>query len=954
MTQYAVNIAGERFTELNDVEGSSTINPFGDRYVLEFLDSEGEKFNAIRTNQPVEISAREPTLSAEQKGGLALDIELDATFEPIGKRFIGEYETQFQGYIVEDRELQEDTRDKLEVFVYSFDQLIRNERVSNSQSGNTIFQALKNIIENDTPVTWNPANVSVADNRGISRSLQGLTVEDALAILARKSENEEYGVNDDREFFFRRREESAGERDITDADVVNWDIPERAKETKNEITVWYNNGNDRITISLGNEQIEVQDSLDTESPVPFPDEINRPEITDRQEALATGRKFLREREATLTGEVTVVGDFDYLNNEIGDTINVTITPRGIDDEFVIVSKDVSYLRDTVSFGIVEKRGDQDSLLREIGKQLKREELSNTDRQQKSDIVTQTTIRADLRQSYTGVSTGIDRVTTTCRNKLRDGWLGDETLEINEAILGQADSISRALTSIPNEQERISVSPSKNGSNSVDVDFDFSENGNVIGFEDTDGDLLFVSQFAETDEGALTVNIVLDATFESTGQTTNTEVASKGTFTLTIADDSDENSVLTNTGQEAIRDLFVGETSLVATQTAYGTNNAQPTESDSTLANSVTTLFAEQSVSSANTSTEWNNNTTIPDDKPFRVQNGQLQLLQSCFTIEGEDADNSQVTTLNAVLAGASGANPDGDGVAALLEGVGDFVEYNFTLDYDWPAEDWNVKVRYASDDGQIQLTTTLDNNTGTDVTGGTGNDLFWFDAFKPGENDATINAGSHTLRIELTNNPNNGDAFVDVLAPYDDRLSFNFDNTVTTTPNGDFLDGPGFFAADTLNIDTINLAQTVTDARLTSDFNDTSNGQFVKIGNGTTVTENNSDTASVDFSSPQTNINVEFGLDGFGSRSETTPLKNFNGQVVNNYEVFADLDVLNISAVGRADIETVFAASSVNNTTFGEAGQLNDNDTTLTRSIFPLVTPSNQDLIFSEDVGFDI
>ena len=472
MTQYRVDIDGTQFTELLDVDAISTINPFGDRYIATFSDSEGDKFGQVETNAPAEIFAREPTKSGDANNP---------------------WESQFVGYIVQSRELQEGSRDKLEVTIYSFDQLLRNERVSNDQSGTLIFDALEDIIKTDTPVTWNAANVSIGDNREISRSLQGVLVEDALRFLARRSENESYGVTDAREFFFTRRQESAGERDVVDRDVINWDIPERAKESKNQVTVWYNNGDDSVEVSAGNEQLQVQDSLGTSSPVPFPDEINRPTITDRQEAISEGRGFLRQRENTLTGEVVCVGEFGFLDNEIGDTISVTITPRGIDDEFVIVSKTLAYTEDTVTFGLVEKRGEQDSLLREIGKQVKREELSDTNRDTQGDTVTQTQVRASLSQSYSSLSPVAKRITTTTRNKLRDAWFGDATLEIATAVLGNAEKISRADEAVSNQVDFASVTPSTSGDTSLTVDFSLSGDGNVIGFVDTDGDLVCVMQ-----------------------------------------------------------------------------------------------------------------------------------------------------------------------------------------------------------------------------------------------------------------------------------------------------------------------------------------------------------------------------------------------------------------------------------------------------------------------------
>jgi len=184
--QYKIEVNGEEIGELNQVDGAETINPFGDRFVTEHLDSEGEKFAQISVGDPAEVFARPPTPSGEPDE---------------------EWESIFEGYVTQDEEYQEDNRDKLEIDIYSFDQLIRNERVSNDQEGERVFDVLEDIVIEDTPVAWNAANVSVGDNRRVNRSLQGKTIDEALEILSRKSENESFGVTTEREFFFRRRQE---------------------------------------------------------------------------------------------------------------------------------------------------------------------------------------------------------------------------------------------------------------------------------------------------------------------------------------------------------------------------------------------------------------------------------------------------------------------------------------------------------------------------------------------------------------------------------------------------------------------------------------------------------------------------------------------------------------------------------------------------------------------------
>jgi len=134
------------YNELDNVKGEETINPFGDRYIMTFRDVEGRKFNSLSINDAVDVFAREPTPS-----GQAND-----TFQQI-----------FDGYIVDLDGYQEGKRDVLDVTAYTFDQLIRNESVSNDQTDKRIDAILKDIIETDTPVEWVAGNVAVQDNRQI-------------------------------------------------------------------------------------------------------------------------------------------------------------------------------------------------------------------------------------------------------------------------------------------------------------------------------------------------------------------------------------------------------------------------------------------------------------------------------------------------------------------------------------------------------------------------------------------------------------------------------------------------------------------------------------------------------------------------------------------------------------------------------------------------------------------
>jgi len=211
---------------------------------------------------------------------------------------------RFTGYVVERRETEQSGADALEVEAYSFDQFLRRNSVTNDQTGNTITEALADIIATDTPVSYVAGNVDVGDDQELTRSYQGEKVENVLRDLAFKSNNEEFGVNDSLEFFFRPRESTHIDRGIDNSQWFNYDIPELGKQAINEVEVWFNGGDESVVVDDGTDKLDLQDNLNLPEPGTQRAELQREDLTDIGDAEDEGRKYLEFRNATLSGTVT--------------------------------------------------------------------------------------------------------------------------------------------------------------------------------------------------------------------------------------------------------------------------------------------------------------------------------------------------------------------------------------------------------------------------------------------------------------------------------------------------------------------------------------------------------------------------------------------------------------------------------------------------------------------------
>jgi len=247
---------GTVISEKRDVTIVDTANPFGNIAEIDIEDDNGDLYDQFPFGTRVEIFVRDLLTDFEVENEDDLTIESGETLvveetETRNQRVITNagilenqgivktvaddprpaFQQRFTGYVVERNDQNETSgRDNLQLTVYSFDQLLRADSVSNDQTGKTIASALEDIITTDTAVTYNSNNVTVVDEQELTESLQGEKVEDALLKLSKKSVDEQFGVNDSLEFFFREQEPVAAPSDIGSGNWIDYQLPERGEE----------------------------------------------------------------------------------------------------------------------------------------------------------------------------------------------------------------------------------------------------------------------------------------------------------------------------------------------------------------------------------------------------------------------------------------------------------------------------------------------------------------------------------------------------------------------------------------------------------------------------------------------------------------------------------------------------------------------------------------------------
>jgi len=889
---------------LYDIQYVDSANTFGDYLIAKIDDINGTKFDEYPRGTRVDASVT-PTDSTT-----AID--------------------KFSGYVVERREVDQGGADALEIEAYTFDQFLRNNTVSTDLSGQTIDTALQTIVEDDTPVSFNASKVTVGDNQELTRSFRGVKVEEALIDLAFKSESEDFGVDANLDFFFKPEETEHIDRGVDDTNWFNYDIPERGKEAINEVEVWYDGGNESVIVDDGGDKLDLQDSLGLAGAGTQRAEITREKITDLGDAEDEGRKYLQFRNATLTGEITTFGLYTA---EPGDTIDVSISTRGIDTEFRIAEVDYRWADDETILTIVEKRGDNDDILLRLTDAVSRVEMREANRDAPQNRITTTSATGVLLPTINagGTTAADDRITNVLRNIIRDAWTGDALPVVDTIVVGNdASGLSRSNTTLRNQTTSAAVSQSLPTNTSVEYAASLTQTDvEEVGLVDASGRLLV--------RGVFDAPIDIDGTI---------------TIAIDVGDDSRSRSVLTTGGQTAIRDVIADNNPDLPDEYGYGTGDTLPTESDTDLETPAVfqdlddVLLEEFALSSD--FEEFIE--PIPDDVPLGfTQTGELTQLQTTQFEEAEE--NPGDGTIESTNLPGDYSSFD----AVVFDGAGQATSFGFTFDYRVPSGELQVDFYAGFDNFDGTVTVRVNDEEYNTITyfGATSDNAIRGGPFI----DTEFLAGDRiSVDFEITNY-NGGEFVLDTVQAYDSLNRFSNINTerigtVDTSTGSNILTAPDLFPElQEFDVPVINTRRLFQEARIETEYDNTDNFQFVELSNdGTNFTRaDNTENLTVSFGSASRELFARFGLSHYDEFPTQSP-RNNGSQKLDSIQLYADVDATVTEDIGETLTRAIINGDDVLNETITEAG-LFGNNTLLTRHVIaPFTVEDSATQLLSSEV----
>ncbi|WP_137288824.1 hypothetical protein [Natronorubrum halophilum] len=306
--------------------------------------------------------------------------------------------------------------------------------------------------------------------------------------------------------------------------------------------------------------------------------------------------------------------------------------------------------------------------------------------------------------------------------------------------------------------------------------------------------------------------------------------------------------------------------------------------------------------SADTTGEWQDLIGIDADQPLEIANGRLKHLRTAWTDVSTIANADYSGTIYSDTSYTGDAPDDGSGEAIGIQYSGDSLEWTFELEHTIPADAVEAWVRDETvTDARPGLEFKVDDTTVATVSENPNGTLGfgWTDIMAgPYGNDPAdigdLEPGEHTISVEVTES-GDGAYAVDRATPVDGRYSDakTFDNDVTTDSNGaNHLDGPELYSPEAIESVDAETAYAVMAAHVTSTWNDTSGEQKLEASNDqgdTWVEAANSETLNEAFAEYGGTLRLRLTLSGYGSRTDATPLQDYQGQTVDAIDLEADL-----------------------------------------------------------------
>jgi len=213
--------------------------------------------------------------------------------------------TRFGGFVVNPQ--RDDNHLVLDVL--SHDYWLRKREVFASYEASYVSEILEDLIDDLTPLTWEPSIVLLPDDAQITRRWHGENLDVVLRELASISGEYEYGANNNQEFFFRPRNLTTAPTGFQVGTYVESEFDDDFTQEANRVRIFYGEGDDRgsIVVQDVGRQLDLQNRIGSAGPVVVEVDAHYPEIVTEAAAEEKAYSILNQKEQLLKGTITTWG-----------------------------------------------------------------------------------------------------------------------------------------------------------------------------------------------------------------------------------------------------------------------------------------------------------------------------------------------------------------------------------------------------------------------------------------------------------------------------------------------------------------------------------------------------------------------------------------------------------------------------------------------------------------------
>jgi hypothetical protein len=236
----------------------------------------------------------------------------------------------------------------------SHDAWLRRRQVFLDYTATLISDILEDLITLLTPLNWDAAKVTVTNDTAITRTWRGESLDVVLQELASLSAGEEFGADDEADFFFRPVNVTNAPYGFPDASYEETDFDINASREINRVTLYYGTGagTGAVTVNDLARQAELQTLLGSPRPVVSEFTTTYPEIDSEAAAEAKARDLLEQNATLQKGSIRT---WDALQHRPGQVANVADSEKGINADFRIASIEYRWRDDRTVIVVAENR-----------------------------------------------------------------------------------------------------------------------------------------------------------------------------------------------------------------------------------------------------------------------------------------------------------------------------------------------------------------------------------------------------------------------------------------------------------------------------------------------------------------------------------------------------------------------------------------------------------------------